>query len=84
MRRFLFRDPMTRKKSLTVTCLVWSFLLYLCAVILYLAGYGDLKITLIALFAVGVFYAGYRQKRVRISFTGVEIESDKGACNAAD
>ncbi len=84
MRKLMFRDPMTGKKSLTVTLLLWAFAVYLISVGFYLGGRGDLKIALITLFAVGIFYAGYRQKRIRLSFTGVEIEQDQGVCHDTD
>lgn len=81
MKSMLFTDTMTGRKSLTVTLLIWSFVLYLATVVAYLAGAGNLKITMIALFGVGIFFAGYRQKRLKLSFSGVEIEHDKGVCD---
>jgi hypothetical protein len=81
MNRLLITDPLTRKKSLTVSMLIWSFVVYMVAVGFYLAGKGDLKVVMVSLFGVGIFFAGYRQKRLKLSFTGMEIEQDQGVCD---
>lgn len=83
MRRLLFTDPITKKKSFTLTALTWSFLLFIACVVCFLAGVAqDYRISMVSLFAVGMFGAAYQQKRIKLGFSGVEIEHDKGVCNA--
>lgn len=83
MKRLLFTDPITKKKSFTLTALAWSFLLFLiCMIFLLIGKIQDFRVAVVALFAVAMFAAAYHQKRVKLGFTGVEIENDRRACDS--
>lgn len=75
--KLLFTDPLTMKKSLTITMMVISFLLFIASVILHFVGVlADWKIGIMILFPCGMFFGAYHQKRVKISFSGLELEND--------
>ena len=78
MNKMCLTDPITHKSSITITLLFISFALFIASVILHFLGIvADWKIGIMLLFPCGMFFAAYHHKRVKISFTGIEVTSDR-------
>ena len=76
--KLCLKDPITRKKSITVTLMLLTYALFIASVILHFCGIvEDWKVGIMILFPTGMFFAAYHHKRVKISFTGIEVTKEK-------
>ncbi|HEX5033355.1 MAG TPA: hypothetical protein VFW62_02640 [bacterium] len=73
---FLFKDPKTRRKSFTVTMMVYSFVaMTACQVLLMTRQLTDIKVGFLSFMIWATTLALYHQKRVKVDLSGVEVSA---------